>query len=168
MNSAIRNRLVLTALALGLATSVACSNAGKSDSQNGAVAAGSAPALGADVTKPSRIIIAPKPQWSDLKGYIVGLHESTTLSAIADQPGKVGFPNLTSGRYDVILEGKEMGSDGRISSVALKISGISLIDNSDAQIRDIDLKPYVRLEGKTLLGGGQSDSHAGVLVSIRV
>lgn len=161
--------VAVTLLGMSLSLTLGCSNAGKGDGEAGSASTNQGPVLGAgaDVTKPSRILITPKASWSDLKGYIVGRADSSSLVSVADQDGKFGFLNLSSGSYDIVLEANEKGSDGKFSKVALKISGIKLAESADAQIRDIDLKPYVKLEGKVLLDGEASvDGHAGVAVSI--
>ncbi|RZA12408.1 MAG: hypothetical protein EOP10_31445, partial [Proteobacteria bacterium] len=165
MHAYLKQKVVLTVMTVSMASSFACSNAGKGDTvASNPVSQG--PILAADVTKPSRILITPKAEWSELKGYIVGRADSSSLVSITDQTGKFGFQNLTAGIYDIVLEAKQKAVDGKINPVALKISGINLLENSDAQIRDIELKPYVKIEGLALLDGAASDSHAGIQVAL--
>lgn len=161
-----RNKAVGLALAFStvLLSSPSCSNAGKGDSANqGNPAVITSDALGADVTKLSRIVITPKAQWLELKGYIVGETNQKTLATIPDL-GKPGFANLSEGVYDIVLEAKYLGADGKTSPVALRVSAVRVANGADTQIREIELKPYVNLSGKVLLSG--ESSHAGINVNI--
>jgi hypothetical protein len=160
-----RNKAMGLALAFAsVALSSACSNAGKGDSSNAANSTTIvSDALGADVTKPSRIVITPKAQWLELKGYIVGETNRSALATIPDL-GKPGFANLNEGVYDIVLEAKYLGADGKTSPVALRVSGVRVTNGQDTQIREIELKPYLNLSGKVLLTG--EASHAGINVNI--
>jgi hypothetical protein len=162
----IPQRLVPLVLTIGLALLSACSNAGKGDGDAKGAAVNPNSELGADLTKPSRILVTPKTEWTGLKGYIVGRAESTALAPVADQPGKYGFQNLEAGLYGIVLEAQQQGADGKNHPVALKISGVSVGESSDAQIRDIELKPYIQLDGRAVLDGRSSEGHAGIEVAV--
>lgn len=155
-------------LAASVGLSFACSNAGKGDGESGSSPSSNNSAQGADVLKPSRIVVTPKASWTELKGYIVGRADSSSLASIADQQGKVGFLNLSAGDYDIVLEANDKGSDGKFTKVALKISGIKLAESSDVQVRDVDLKAYLKVEGRVLLDGLDqgAEGNAGVTVTI--
>ncbi len=138
---------------MALAVMSGCSNAGKSDDGSAQTQRNEGPTQGADQVKPSRIIITPRAEWSDLSGYIVGSAESSRLTAIADQSGKLGFTNLSAGNFEILLFAKQKASDGQLSKVGLRISGIKLGDAQDVQIREIQLKPLIQLDGRVNFEG---------------
>ncbi|RYZ58518.1 MAG: hypothetical protein EOP07_06760, partial [Proteobacteria bacterium] len=79
------NKAVGLALAFSMValSSPSCSNAGKGDSSSQSSPASiTSDALGADVTKLARIVITPKAQWLELKGYIVGETNRGALATI--------------------------------------------------------------------------------------
>jgi len=141
--------------------SFACSNAGKGDPAPQSVIATVDP--GADATQLARIVITPKGQWNDLKGYIVGKPDHGSLTTLTDS-SKPGFLNMAEGVYDIVLEAQVVGLDGKTSPAALRISGVKVVSGVDTPIRDVDLKPYIKLQGKILLNG--EANYAGVGVSI--
>lgn len=151
------------ALAALIASSSACSNSGQADAPSVTMIVEGSNTLGADVAKPSRIIITPKEQWLDLQGYVVGEANHAALQTIADV-GKPGFQNMSPGVYDVILEGKLRAADGASSPAAIRISGVRIVNGADTQIREVDLKPYINLDGKVLRDG--ESSHGGIAVGI--
>ena len=164
MKTSKRSPITALALASFIASVSACSNAGKGDggSSNKTVVTTSE-ALGADVAKFSRIVISPKAQWQNLRGYVVADAVHTALQNLADL-SKPGFQNMNEGVYDVILEGKILGADGKTSPAAIRISGVRVVNGVDTQIREVDLMPYIKLEGKVVMNG--ESSHAGIAVKI--
>ncbi len=160
LDRGLRLAKALAALALTY-HAISCSNVGKSDSPSAAVTVAVDP--GADAVKLSRIVITPKGQWKDLRGYVVGNPEHATLSTLADV-NKPGFLNMTDGVYDIVLEGQLLGIDGKSSPAALRISGVKIAKGYDTQIREVDLKPYLKIDGKILLNG--ESTHAGISVGI--
>ncbi len=158
--------LGLTGLAALAFILTSCSNSGKGDaapSSTSPQAQQDAPSSDADVAKQARIVITPKAQFVDLSGYIVGQAASSSLASIVDQSGKVGFLNVTPGTYDIVLAGKQVAADGTKLPVALRVSGIKVNASADTQVRDIELKPLIALEGRAVLNGAAA---AGVEVSI--
>ncbi|MBC7661070.1 MAG: hypothetical protein H7249_15335 [Chitinophagaceae bacterium] len=147
-----------------------CSNSGKND-------AAASPALpnvstnsqgnGAatsDATKQGRIVLTLSDKWTNLTGYVVGNAQHAVLQKIVDQNGKPGFINMSSGIYDLVVEGQQTAADGKISPVALRISGVKVADGADTPIRDVELVPYVNLSGAVNFEG--EGGLAGVTVSI--
>ncbi len=149
------------AMAALIATSSACSNAGNSDSPPK-----TAPpeAKNEELGRASRIVITPKGALTDLQGYVVSHPEHNSLGLVPEQDSKPGFLNMASGIYDLILEAKLVGADGKSTPVALRISGVKVAEGADTQIREVELKPYITLKGSAQYPGGADRS--GIKVSI--
>ena len=165
----LRQSIGLSAFSLALVLS-ACANPGREQkAQEQESADDSARPVTADLSRASsRIVLKFREteRLQQIKGGLVGIAGGPSLTPLVEQPGRYMIGPLKGGSYDILLEAQKLsdqpGQDNY--GVAIRISGITVQNDQDTFLADVELRPYLHIKGAVKLSGAAPQ--AGVEISI--